>query len=333
MKDKILISIVSLIFSFLYSCGNENYTANDYHNKGSEYFQNGKYKKALELYSKSIEMNEQKNPDTYRMRGFAYFKIGKYSEAIGDLTVALQINSEDYQASLLRGASYYCSKDIQNAITDLENGLKSEENINKTYLWAWAWLGIAYYDIDEFEKSIYAYTRCLKDDPYNSIARANRGRAYYYSGNYDKAKEDLEKVLKNDPENEEINKLLAIINFYPSKATILFNGVVSIRDGSILIDAEFYFSIDSDKAKKRGYKTYEQLVNELIKPAVDLALKRTGNQFSSDQLYYLEGTYRSPFKMWEIVGENISIKIDEIRQTRYAGVMIEKTVIKSMAVF
>jgi tetratricopeptide (TPR) repeat protein len=59
-----------------------------------------------------------------------------------------------------------------------------------------------------YDSAIAGYTYDLEKKPNDLYALYNRGRVYYFKGNYDQAINDLETVLKIDPNNTEAKQLL-----------------------------------------------------------------------------------------------------------------------------
>ena len=65
-----------------------------WYNKGIDYYNNGKFEKAIECYTKAIEID----PDiawVYYNRGLVYEKMGRDSDAQADFKKACDMGDED----------------------------------------------------------------------------------------------------------------------------------------------------------------------------------------------------------------------------------------------
>ena len=60
-------------------------------------------------------------------------------------------------------------------------------------------IGNIYYDTQQFQEAINYYDRSLNADPKNADVRTDRGTAYFYLGDADRAISELENVVKTDP--------------------------------------------------------------------------------------------------------------------------------------
>ena len=64
--------------------------------RGNRYSRNGVYGKAIEDYTKALEL-DQDHPEAYYNRGCSWYEVGRYDDAIADLTRAIELNpTADY---------------------------------------------------------------------------------------------------------------------------------------------------------------------------------------------------------------------------------------------
>ena len=138
-------------------------SAEDYYNRGSEFFVEGDFDQAIVAFNKAIELNVnhllayifrgkvylaksefeqavvdctkaiQLNPnisEVYKNRGRAYLMLlGKGDQAIADLTQAITLSPNDSEAYHFRGAVYAAhKKEFDKAITDFETALQLDPN-------------------------------------------------------------------------------------------------------------------------------------------------------------------------------------------------------------
>jgi len=89
-----------------------HYEAEDYYwyHKGWDAERHDKYKKAIEYYTKAIELNP-KYADAYFERGFNKLQLKKYNEAIVDYTKAIELYPND-RFYLSRGCANYELKNM-----------------------------------------------------------------------------------------------------------------------------------------------------------------------------------------------------------------------------
>jgi len=80
-----------------------------FHTRGNRYSRNGAYERAIEDYSRAIEMDGA-FAEAYYDRGFSFYEEGRYEEAIADLSRAIELNPE--------AAHYYGQRSLVYVFTD-----------------------------------------------------------------------------------------------------------------------------------------------------------------------------------------------------------------------
>lgn len=70
--------------------------------KGNEAFKEGDYAKAIEAYSRCIELNT-KSVLAYSNRAMAFLRVGKYEEALGDAESAIRMDGKCTKALYRKG--------------------------------------------------------------------------------------------------------------------------------------------------------------------------------------------------------------------------------------
>jgi tetratricopeptide (TPR) repeat protein len=133
----------------------EGLTAEEYYNKGTEFFDNGQIRKAEAYYTKSIDL-EKKVPLAYYSRAHIKASTGRQVEAIEDYTAALIITPTFYEALENRGA------------------IKDE--------------------MGDYEGAIADYTKSIELNPKSSISYLNRGNSKYRKGDKKGACDDWTKA-------------------------------------------------------------------------------------------------------------------------------------------
>ena len=183
----------------------------DYITKGNTYVKLRRWQRAIQEYSKALEIAPHTYL-TYTRRGSAYRKIGEYEKAIEDYTKALTLCQEKAENYYHRSLAYRHLQDYDNAIADCEQALDLNPNLAAAY----NHFGNLAFDLEEYETAIENYQLALKYDPNLVIAYNNLGVVYsklnqYHKAkrsydvavqlnpNYQKARQNLEKIPKNPP--------------------------------------------------------------------------------------------------------------------------------------
>ena len=135
-------------------------------------FYEGNFRKAIENFNKSIELNKDFSV-TYFYRGAAYHSIEEYDEAMLDYTKALSLDSKMTDAYYNRAKIILSRKDIQNpdikkAIKDLEKALELDERFADA-LYAMA---AAYKKLGDYHKTLEYIERLLQISPEHVYAKA-----------------------------------------------------------------------------------------------------------------------------------------------------------------
>jgi tetratricopeptide (TPR) repeat protein len=204
-----------------------------YANRGLIYKQNGDTKKALEMFSLAIHMDDNEtdalinraniyysqqkfmaaiadysrcivvdpeNDKAYANRGAAYLAIGLTDSALVDLNRAIEIDPASRNAYKNRGMLYLMTNRYREAIRDYSKHLslvpdKDGETWNK--------IGYAYHQLGDYPGAIEAYTRAIRISGKGDFYYL-RALSFYRSGDITKARNDMETALAKgvspDPE-------------------------------------------------------------------------------------------------------------------------------------
>jgi tetratricopeptide (TPR) repeat protein len=127
-------------------------------------------------------------------RGAALLGQGKIDEAFDDLHEAARLDPNDHQVYINR-ANAYCHKgDFKLAIADLSTALKLHPDANTYNL-----RGHARAESGDVDKAIADYTAALKLDPADVRTLHSRSTAWMFKHQYARALEDVNEVLRRDP--------------------------------------------------------------------------------------------------------------------------------------
>lgn len=158
----------------------------------------GDYEDAIKLLTKAIKSDEysgNKLAAIHIYRGFSWEGQGKLNKAIDDYSKAIELNPKDITAYTLRGIAWGKKGEYDKAIADYTKALEITPKFAKAYNnrgYTWAQKG-------NMNEAIADYTKAIEIDPNYATAYTNRGLAWTDKGNYDKAIADFNKALEIDP--------------------------------------------------------------------------------------------------------------------------------------
>ncbi|MBF0290444.1 MAG: tetratricopeptide repeat protein [SAR324 cluster bacterium] len=178
-------------------------------NLGRLYQNLGQHEIAIENYTKAIQ-NRPDLSDAYRNRGLLYLNLNKLEEAYKDFSITIQIVPNDFLSYLNRAKILIDVKQIELAYQDLNKIIEYQNNLSSSNIepakvnW---FKGEAYNirgHLSQIEgKSDYAiedFTKAIKFNPNNILTYFNRSKLLIAEKEYERALQDLDKVLalKND---------------------------------------------------------------------------------------------------------------------------------------
>ena len=94
---------------------------------GSSYYQEGNYDRALEEFSRAIELNPQ-FALAFNNRGAVLVDLGDYKLALADYNMAIELDPQYVYAYYLRGLSYEELNETLNASVDLNRVLELSDD-------------------------------------------------------------------------------------------------------------------------------------------------------------------------------------------------------------
>ncbi|MBO7134606.1 MAG: tetratricopeptide repeat protein [Bacteroidales bacterium] len=157
-------------------------------------FNDAKYDKAIEYYTKAIDI-DNKHAFSYNDRGSSYRMQGKYDKAITDYRRAAELNTkmDIFKANL--GSAYRLNKDYENAVATydmvLQENPKNYITLNNK--------GIALYEMKDYDNAIEMFNECLTQNKDYAYAYNNLGLCYYRKKEYNLAIEAFTKAIVLNP--------------------------------------------------------------------------------------------------------------------------------------
>ncbi|WP_353932114.1 tetratricopeptide repeat protein [Okeanomitos corallinicola TIOX110] len=170
------------------------FTADDYFALAGEKYGKGDYQGAILAYNRVLNLNPN-NTEALLYRGATYSKLKDYQKEIADYNQAIKINPNYAKAYYNRGIAHRNLKDYQKAIADYNQAIK----LNPNYADAYNNRGVARYDLKDYQKAIADYNQAIKINPNYAEAYNNRGVAHRNLKDYQKAIADYNQAIKINP--------------------------------------------------------------------------------------------------------------------------------------
>lgn len=197
--------LVAVIFALLVGslgCGSE---AEQHYKKGISYGNRGQMEKAIEEYTKAIELNPE-YAEAYYHRGQAYQE--NPDQAISDLSRAIELKPDYWEAYYRRGAAYLHRDEYDAAIADFSKVMELEyKGLPPLYVYGvYDTRGFAYLRKGEYNSAISDFSKVIELAPKDSRAYLRRGIAYMRKGEYNSAISDLDKAVELQVESISKNR-------------------------------------------------------------------------------------------------------------------------------
>lgn len=161
----------------------------NYYNRGDVYFELKEYDKAVEDYSKVIEL-DPKHYDAYNSRGYCYHELGNHAKAIKDYTKAIELNPGFEIAYNNRGTTYLNIREYQKAFNDLTKATELAPQSPYPY----KHMGTLKYKCQEYEEALEYLNKAINLDESYKAAYESRAKVYHALGDHEKAKKDEERA-------------------------------------------------------------------------------------------------------------------------------------------
>ncbi|MFN2395125.1 MAG: tetratricopeptide repeat protein [Bacteroidales bacterium] len=142
---------------------------------------------AFDYFSQAIE----KNPiyaEAYLYRGLARIELKEFPAAIRDLTIAIELDPAfSDQAHYFRGVARYEKSEYLEALDDLSVAIR----INPDFV-AYYQRGKVHMRLENYQSAVHDFDIALRLNPEFYEAWLYRGLAFYYLGDHDAAKRDMD---------------------------------------------------------------------------------------------------------------------------------------------
>ena len=140
--------------------------------------------------------------------GEKLFKQNKPQEAIPVLEEEIAAETASAQAYNFLGLAYYQLGEYEKSVEVFSKGLKVSGTNKKILSYN---QGNSYYLLQDFESAVKSYGLTLSADPNYSDAVLNRANSYLMLNDFVRAKSDYEKYLELEPENEQKESIQMLV--------------------------------------------------------------------------------------------------------------------------
>ena len=178
-----------------------------------------KYDEALKVISKAIDIEPR--DDLLTKRADIYKSMKKRKEAEKDLLEALKISERDDRKALI----YAQLADVYNSMDENDKSLEAIKELEKLEAGlpddafkelpvVYSTMGTVLCDHGEYDRAIKFFDKALTKYPDETRLFYERGYAYFYKGDREKARADVNKWLKTNPTAEDAESLRSLANAY-----------------------------------------------------------------------------------------------------------------------
>jgi tetratricopeptide (TPR) repeat protein len=161
---------------------------------GSALIKVGRRREGVSRVEKVAETGNR--PDAYMLAGATLLDLNEFEQARHDLDTALRLNPKLPGLYTLAGTARDKTGDVQEAEPAFREALKIDPDDFDANLY----LGAILYKRRKMDEARIYLDRALRINPSNSMVRYESAMLKSTSGQYEAAAEELEKLVKDDPE-------------------------------------------------------------------------------------------------------------------------------------
>jgi len=181
---------------------------------GFKHNENGNYKKAIEFFSKSLQLRSDVIY-SYLGLGTTYLKLRNYTKAIEVFNQGAIVNSECPEIYYNLGNAYIYIGRCKEAVKCFLMAIHLKPDFAEAY----GGLGIAYRESKQWHLAIKCFNKTIQLQPNCYLGFSNRGYTYWELKMYNKALKDFTKALSLDKTRKDSYVGLAITYYQIGERT------------------------------------------------------------------------------------------------------------------
>ena len=166
-----------------------------YDRRGSAYYYRGEYAKSIADYNQAIELNKGQEPIEFYMRGLSRQNLGMTEAALDDFTHAITLGYDHANAYIARGRAYTYKGLKAEAVADFTRAIERDATGTLVY----GLRGIALVHLKRYQEALPDFDRYLPSTPGDVRALRWQGEAFVKTGQTDRARENVRKLIELDP--------------------------------------------------------------------------------------------------------------------------------------
>ena len=233
-----------------------------YFNQVVKYTQKGRWKEALHLAQKAIDINT-KVYFFYEMRGLYYQTQWEFDKAIEDYNKAIALCPDDpklyWSLYHSRGGAWQFLQEHERAIADIDIAIAATPNSESYFT-----RGESYFDLGKYQEALNDYNEALNLRP-DSHTYTAQGKVLIQLQKYADASTALEKATRLDPDN--YGAYLRLGNIYEYKenyksAIEMYDKAISLITEDSLGNEMDSMPVDVDIQSKHAL--YEEVIRNLV---------------------------------------------------------------------
>ncbi|MBS1516885.1 MAG: tetratricopeptide repeat protein [Bacteroidetes bacterium] len=204
---------------------------------------------AVENFRNALKFNQSSG--IYFALSEVYFKLGKYDESLSEVKKALRLKPDDEDFLEMLANNYIVKKDFLKAVDAYEQIIQNDSN----YTYGLYSLARLYQELKLPANALAVYEKITNKIGYDFDVLNKMYEIYISYKDYEKASDVLESMLKIDPFNASIKKILANLylnNKEYEKAKVIYESILSLDHNEKEVQNELvkiYFKMnDNEKA-------------------------------------------------------------------------------------
>lgn len=217
--------------------------------------------------SLAIKLNPNLS-EAYYYRGLTYNELNKQESALSDLNQTITLGPNNYKKEMARGIALFYMGNYAPAASAFQESINLD-TLKKNYYDGYKMKAYSLFKLDQHTQASEAFVNALenKSDQEGESLFRDLATSYLFDGQSSKALSIIEQVLKNNPNNSEVNYLLACYYIQTQKIDEALKVlekllVANAIDNSFIKKDRLINIIDSNFRSSKEYKALLKKVSK-----------------------------------------------------------------------